>query len=180
MPKQLTARRPCDTREERQVRKLTHRVHATGDWIVHAKIVARRWDGLRTRQIAEELGDGAPSPAGRQRVWTRQAGDAARCWPQAAADPARAQQHPRPDEVTASGQADVRVDRRGGRARSEGRTRVDARHADRRCAPAGIQVARSQVRRIFRREGLRWRRTRRWATSKETSAASTGSGSTAR
>lgn len=29
----------------------------------------------------------------------------------------------------------------------------------------GIQVARSQVRRIFRREGVRWRQTRRWATS---------------
>jgi transposase len=31
----------------------------------------------------------------------------------------------------------------------------------------GIQVARSQVRRIFRREGVRWRRTRLWATSKD-------------
>ena len=31
----------------------------------------------------------------------------------------------------------------------------------------GIEVARSQVRRIFRREGVRWRRTRLWARSKE-------------
>jgi transposase len=31
----------------------------------------------------------------------------------------------------------------------------------------GIHVARSQVRRIFRREGVRWRRTRLWATSKD-------------
>jgi transposase len=30
--------------------------HAPADWIFHAKIVARSWDGLRTRQIAEELG----------------------------------------------------------------------------------------------------------------------------
>jgi transposase len=36
---------------------------------------------------------------------------------------------------------------------------VDAAH-DR-----GIQVQRSQVRRIFRAEGVRWRRTRTWATS---------------
>ncbi|GEM_PF-3713958 len=30
----------------------------------------------------------------------------------------------------------------------------------------GIQVARSQIRRIFRQEGISWRRTRWWATSK--------------
>jgi hypothetical protein len=31
----------------------------------------------------------------------------------------------------------------------------------------GIQVARSQVRRIFRQEGVRWRHTRLWASSKD-------------
>ena len=31
----------------------------------------------------------------------------------------------------------------------------------------GIQVARSQVRRIFRKEGVRWRHTRLWASSKD-------------
>jgi transposase len=31
----------------------------------------------------------------------------------------------------------------------------------------GIQVARSQIRRIFRQEGVRWRRTRLWASSKD-------------
>lgn len=31
----------------------------------------------------------------------------------------------------------------------------------------GIQVARSQVRRIFRQEGVRWRQTRLWASSKD-------------
>jgi transposase len=31
----------------------------------------------------------------------------------------------------------------------------------------GIEVARSQVRRIFVRERVRWRRTRLWATSKD-------------
>ena len=30
-----------------------------------------------------------------------------------------------------------------------------------------IQMARSQVRRIFRQEGVRWRRTRLWASSKD-------------
>jgi hypothetical protein len=55
MPKHLTARPPLDTNEERQVRKLAHSAHAPADWIVHAKLVARSWDGLRTRHIAAEL-----------------------------------------------------------------------------------------------------------------------------
>jgi transposase len=38
----------------------------------------------------------------------------------------------------------------------------------------GIQVARSQVRRIFRRERVRWRRTRLWATSHDPDFAPTG------
>jgi transposase len=41
----------------------------------------------------------------------------------------------------------------------------------------GIQVARSQVRRIYRREGVRWRRTRLWATSKDRDFVPKGPGS---
>src|SRR5689334_7538463 len=56
MPKHLVARPPLDAGEEHQVRKLAHSVHAPADWIVHAQMIARSWDGRRTRQIAEELG----------------------------------------------------------------------------------------------------------------------------
>jgi transposase len=55
MPKHLTARPPLDATEERQVRTLTHSMHAPADWIVHATFVAHSWDGLRTNQIAEAL-----------------------------------------------------------------------------------------------------------------------------
>jgi hypothetical protein len=55
MPKHLTARLPQDAHEERQVRKLAHSMHAPADWILHAQMVVRSWDGLRTRQIADEL-----------------------------------------------------------------------------------------------------------------------------
>ncbi len=54
MPTHLCARRPLDAVEERQVRKLARSAHAPADWIVHATMVARSWDGLRTGQIAEE------------------------------------------------------------------------------------------------------------------------------
>ncbi len=55
MPKHLAARPPLDVREERQVGKLTHSVHAPAGWILHAHMVARSWDRLRTLQIADEL-----------------------------------------------------------------------------------------------------------------------------
>src|SRR5258708_31295458 len=56
MPKHLTARPPLDALEERQVRKLAHSMHAPADWMAHAQMVARSWDGRRTHPIAEELG----------------------------------------------------------------------------------------------------------------------------
>src|SRR5258708_2353594 len=56
MPQHVSARPPLDATGERGVRKLAHRAHAPADWIVHAKLVVRSWDGQRTRQIAQELG----------------------------------------------------------------------------------------------------------------------------
>ena len=56
MPKHLAARPALDATEARQVRKLAQSVHAPADWIFHAKLVVRSWDGLRTRPIAEGLG----------------------------------------------------------------------------------------------------------------------------
>ena len=37
------------------MRKLAHSVQARGDWIVHGRMVARSWDGHRTRGIATAL-----------------------------------------------------------------------------------------------------------------------------
>jgi hypothetical protein len=56
MPKLLPARAPLDDKEERQVRKLAGSRHAPGDWIRHAGMIARSWDGLCTSAIAAELG----------------------------------------------------------------------------------------------------------------------------
>ncbi len=56
MPKLLHARPPQDAAEEQKVRKLANSRHAPGDWIMRARMIARSWDGLRTTQIAEELG----------------------------------------------------------------------------------------------------------------------------
>jgi hypothetical protein len=56
MPGYLTARPPQEAAEERQGRKLAHSQHAPADWIAHAKMVARSWEGQRVRQIAQALG----------------------------------------------------------------------------------------------------------------------------
>ena len=52
MPKLLCARQPLDAREKRQVRKLATSPHAPADWIFHAQLIVRSWDGQRTSAIA--------------------------------------------------------------------------------------------------------------------------------
>src|SRR5215471_1912894 len=55
MPKILRARAAQDEKEEKQVRKLAGSRHGPADWILHARIVARSWDGERVETIAKEL-----------------------------------------------------------------------------------------------------------------------------
>src|SRR5579872_6227429 len=55
MPKHLAARPSRDAVEERQVRRLARSLHAPADWVLHARMIARSWDGRRTAAIAEEL-----------------------------------------------------------------------------------------------------------------------------
>jgi len=93
MPKHVSARPPLDATEERQVRKLAHRAHAPADWIVHAKLVVRSWDGQRTRQIAQELGCHPETVRQRLHAFTERGldglgrGQATGLWPQATVDP---------------------------------------------------------------------------------------------
>lgn len=56
MPVLLLARPPLDAAEERTIRKLAGARHAPGDWIQRARMIAHRWDGLGTTQIADQLG----------------------------------------------------------------------------------------------------------------------------
>lgn len=65
MPKILRARAPQDEKEERWVRKLAASRHGPADWIVHARMVARSWDGERVEAIAAELAC-SPQTVGRR------------------------------------------------------------------------------------------------------------------
>lgn len=170
MPKLLCARPPQDEAEERQVRRLARSRHAPGDWIRRATMIARSWDGLRTTAIAAELGchpqtvrerlarfnaeglDGLGDRPGAGRK--RRLGEAERSRIMAlvrTAPPGRLvwdghrMVAPRPDEPAHWSLAAL----------------AEAAQA------RGIRIGRSQVRRILKAEGVRWRPPRSWAQSQD-------------
>src|SRR5258707_797133 len=121
MPRLLQARPPLDEAEHGLVCKLTTSRHAPADWVVHAKVhakmIARSWDGARARS----------TPPGKL-VPQRDSGALVA------------------EEEQAAGAWTLDTLPEAARAQ-------------------GMQVARSQVRRILVAEGVRGRRTRQWATS---------------
>ena len=171
MPKHLAARPPLDATEERHVRKLTHSVHAPADWIFHARIVARSWDGVRTRHIAEELGCHPETVRHRLHAFNERGLDGLGMLPGSGRKPRLTQLErsmilalvklPPPGKPTYELTGELTAPDPD----AEPEWTLDTLSAAAR--ERGIQVARSLVRRIFRREGVRWRRTRRWATSKD-------------
>jgi transposase len=178
MPKLLWARDAVDAEEERKVRTLAASRHAPGDWIRRARMVVRSWDGLRTSAIAAELachqqtvrerlarfnaegldGLGDRPGAGRKRRLTeRERGVVlalARTVPPGRLMPQREGLPVAEDEAEAA------------------HWTLDALVAA--AGQRGVRVGRSQVRRIFRAEGKRWRRTRSWAASKDPAFAPKG------
>src|SRR5262249_40227403 len=165
MPKLLAARPPLDAAEDRQVRRLARRQHAPADWVLQARMIVRRWEGRRTRLIAQELG----------------------CHPQTVRERFQAFQERGLDGLLGMKPGSGRTPRLGAAGRRAvlplaagpppGRL---VPHADGTLAPAGAnggdvsewsldalaaaaqapgsQIGRSQVRRICRQEGVRWRR----------------------
>jgi transposase len=171
MPKHLTAHPPLDAVEERKVRKLTHSMHAPADWIFHAKIVASSWDGLRTNQIAEALNCHPQTVREGLHAFNERGLEGLGMKPGSGRKPRLSELErstilalvklPPPGKPTYELTGELETpDPRG-----ESEWTLDALTAM--AQARGIRVARSQVRRIFRREGVRWRRTRLWARSKD-------------
>ncbi len=171
MPKLLCARAAVDAEEERRVRKLAASRHAPGDWIRRARIVARSWDGLRTSAIAAELGchpqtvrerlirfnaagvDGLGDRPGAGRKRRRTEAERGLVLALARRTPPGRLMPQREGLPVAEDEA------------KEAHWTLDALVAA--AGERGVSVGRSQVRRIFRTEGKRGRRTRSWAESKE-------------
>lgn len=179
MPKLLYARPPQDEAEERQVRRLARSRHAPGDWSLRAKIVARSWDGLRTTAIAAELGCHAQTVRERLARFAAEGLDGL-------GDRPGAGRKPRLTEDERSRLIALVKERPPGRLVWDGHRMVSPAPD----APAhwsldalgaaargrGITVGRSQIRRILRAEGVRWRPPRSWATSTDPEFAPKGRG----
>jgi transposase len=169
VPVLLFARPPVDPAEERTIRKLAGARHAPGDWIRRARMITHSWDGLRTTQIADRLGchpqtvrerlhrfnaegvDGLgdrPGP-GRPRRLTET--DRGRIIALARSAP--------PGRLHQGGEGLLPPDQPQAPAHWTLDALAQAAQAE------GIQVGRSQVRRILISERVRWRPTRSWATS---------------
>lgn len=181
MPKILRARPAVDAAEERAIRKLAGARHAPADWVLRARIVSLSWEGLRVPAIARQLGcheqtvrrwlmrfnaagvDGLADLGGQGRK--RRITEAERSRVLALvkqSPPGRAVRDEAGELVTAepAGAPEWTLDALTAAAQAE-----------------GIQVHRSQVRRILLAEGVRWRRTRSWVTSKDPDFAGKGRGS---
>jgi transposase len=171
MPKILRVRAPHDEKEEKQVRKLASSRHGPADWILHARMVACSWDGEQVEAIAQHLhchpqtvrrrlhrfdvegieGLGDRPKAGRPRRLTVE--DDSHLI-------ALVRQAPPGRLVTQrDGTMVARED--------EGEAQWSLNALAQAAKEAGIVVKRSQIRRILRREGVRWRHTHSWASPRD-------------
>jgi transposase len=171
MPKLLQARPAVDAREARQVHKLVTSSHAPADWIFHAKMIVRSWEGARTTTIAAELRCHAQTVRERIQAFNERGLEGLGMRPGGGRKPRLTELErstilalvklPPPGKpgYERTGEFEAEDER----AEAPAEWTLDTLTAAARAR--GIQVARSQVRCIFLHEGLRWRRTHPWATS---------------
>ncbi len=171
MPKILRARAAQDEKEERWVRKLAASRHGPADWILHARMVAKSWDGQRVEAIARGL-DCSPQTV-RRRLHRFDAegieglGDRPKSGRRrrlTVTDDSKiialVHQAPPGRLVTQEDGSLVARDEQGSAQWSLNALAQAAKEA-------GIRVKRSQIRRILLREGVRWRQTHSWGTPRD-------------
>jgi transposase len=169
VPKYLRARAPHDDGEARKIRRLAGARHAPADWIERARIIALSWDGLGVAAIAAEIGchentvrrwlhrfnaaglDGLGNQPGVGRKRRITEAERSRIIALARSAP--------PGRLARDAAGELSADDERGPAQWTLDTLAQ------RARDAGIQVGRSQVRRILLAEKVRWRRTRSWAAS---------------
>jgi transposase len=169
MPKLLFARPPIDAVEERKIRKLAGARHAPADWIRRAQMVTLSWDGLRVPAIAQALGCSQKAVRYRLARFAADGLDGFGDRPGVGRKPRIGQDQRSQLIALARSTPPGRLVREDagelGAADPAGPAvwTLDALTAAARAA--GIDIARSQVRRILLAEGVRWRRPRSWTTS---------------
>ena len=180
MPKLLFARPPLDPKEEQQIRKLAGSRHAPGDWIRRARMIVHSWEGKRTTIIAREL-HCHPQTVRERLIRFNAEGLDGLADRRGAGRKPRLTEHERSVLIALArsvppGKA-VRMgdELRAAEPEKEAQWSLDA--LTRAAHEKGIQVERSQIRRILRRERVRWRKTRTWATSQDPDFVPKGPGS---
>lgn len=180
MPKLLHARAPRDGEEERQIRRLAGARHAPADWIQRAQIVVLSWEGMRGPAIAARLGCHPETVRRRVCRFNAEGIDGL-------GDRSGSGRRPRITQAERSRIIALVTTTPPGRLRRRPRGELEADDEE---GPAvwtldaltvaarqqGINIARSQVRRILLREGVRWRRTRSWTMSKDPDFAAKNTG----
>jgi transposase len=165
----LYARPPTDPAEERTLRRLASARHAPASLIQRARIITASWEGASVTELAQRLGchpktvykwlhrfnaaglDGLadlPRPGVPRRLTETERG---RIIQLARTEP--------PGRLRQGGEGLLAPTQPEASAHWTLDALAEAAQAE------GIQVGRSQVRRILLAERVRWRRTRSWATS---------------
>jgi transposase len=181
VPKILRARPAVDAAEEQKIRRLAGARHAPGDWIQRAGIVALSWDGHRVPVIAVRLGCGEKTvrrwlhrfnAAGLDGLGDRPGVGRKRRITEA--------ERSRLIALVKTGPPGRLVRQGGGELYAADEAGPPVWTLDTLTAAAradGIDIHRSQVRTVLLAEGVRWRRTRSWMTSKDPDFAGKGRGS---
>lgn len=168
MPKLIKARVPEDA-EECKIRKLAGSRHAPGDWIFRARIISLSWQGLRTAEIAEKLDCHSKTVRKRLHRFNTNGVDGLGDRPGTGRKPRITEdERSRIIALVCKDPPGKLVTEPGGGLGAEDETKAAYWTLDTLAEAAreiGIEVGRSQVRRILLAEGVRWRRTRPWAQS---------------
>jgi transposase len=176
MLKILRVRPAQDEQEARLVRKLAASRHGPADWIQHAKMVVRSWEGARVETIAAELHCSALTVRRRLHRFDAEGieglGDRPR--------PGRPRRLTVEDDshliaLVHTAPPGRLVRQRDGTllASDEEQTAQWSLSALAQAAKeAGITIKRSQIRRILLREGVRWRGIHSWAEPSDNDFAS--------
>jgi transposase len=169
MPKLLLARPPVDAVEECQIRKVAGSRHAPGDWIRRAQMIVRSWDSLRTTAIARELGCHPQTVRERLTRFNAEGVDGLGDRPGPGRRPRLTEDERSQIVALARSRPPGAILRQPDDVLETAATAAAARWSLDALATAaqghGIQIGRSQVRRILRKEGVRWRGVHTWAES---------------
>ena len=168
MPKLLFARSPLNEKEERQIRKVAGSRHAPGDWITRATMIVGSWEGKRTTAIAQELGCHPQTVRERIARFNAEGIDGLGDRPGAGRKSRLTEQER--GTIIALARSDppgkpvhMGDELRAPEPEKEAQWSLDA--LARAAHEGGVQIERSQIRRILLREGVRWRHPRSWAES---------------